>query len=589
MDERVGDAIADGMDLASRKLRDAPRRVFGNWVRRLPLGFRVLYKQFLLRVIDLESLSIEADIPRFLGQFAGILIMFSLLRAVGMLFFPPPPAAELSIQQSQFSLMMLIAGLITVISWDSIFPDRRDVMILAPLPVRPQIILLAKLAASAGLIGLAIVCVNCASSLAFAGAFAGLAGFPRYLLAWWFTMAACSAFLYCAVFAVQGLTALLLPRRAFLRLSAILQLVAFALFLGAYFLAPTFLSFPDFTAAANHTLVARMPSFWFVALFNQLAGHLPSQLTWLATRAWIALGIVVAGAGFSLLLSYTHTMKRIVEEPDLVPCAAGFHWIPRFNRSLPGAIAFFSLRSITRSRQHRLALAFSWSVIFALALAWIRSELKTPPEPVNLDFLMSTFLMMCCAVLGLRGVFSLPISLHANWMLRVTQLRPTTKYLAATRLCLLLFGVTPIWIIAAAFSFHFTPWQPAARHLAFLALAGWVLVELGLVRFYKVPFTCSYLPGKTNVQVIFWGFVFVLFILGFTLETCELGALTNLPRFFSLMAFAAAAAAGLFAYNRGKASSAVLYFEELPPEIITRLGLVYVPPAQPSSIKTSSN
>ena len=215
----------------------------------------------------------------------------------------------------------------------------------------------------------------------------------------------------------------------------------------------------------------------------------------------------------------------------------------------------------------------------------IRSELKTPPEPVNLDFLMSTFLMMCFAVLGLRGVFSLPISLHANWMLRVTQLRPTTKYLAATRLCLLLFGVAPIWIIAAAFSFHFTPWQPAARHLAFLALAGWVLVELGLIRFYKVPFTCSYLPGKTNIQVIFWGFVFVLFILGFTLEIYELGALTNLPQFFSLMAFAAAAAAGLFAYNRGKASSAVLYFEELPPEIITRLGLVYVPPAQPTFYK----
>ncbi len=585
MDERVGDAIADGMDLASRKLRDAPRRVFGNWVRRLPLGFRVLYKQFLLRVIDLESLSIEADIPRFLGQFAGILIMFSLLRAVGMLFFPPPPAAELSIQQSQFSLMMLIAGLITVISWDSIFPDRRDVMILAPLPVRPQIILLAKLAASAGLIGLAIVCVNCASSLAFAGAFAGLAGFPRYLLAWWFTMAACSAFLYCAVFAVQGLTALLLPRRAFLRLSAILQLVAFALFLGAYFLAPTFLSFPDFTAAANHTLVARMPSFWFVALFNQLAGHLPSQLTWLATRAWIALGIVVAGAGFSLLLSYTHTMKRIVEEPDLVP------WCGRLPLGSP-------LQPLPSRRHRALFPALHYPQPAAspcprlLLVRHLRAGPGVDPQRAQNPARARQprlphvhFSHDVLAVLGLRGVFSLPISLHANWMLRVTQLRPTTKYLAATRLCLLLFGVTPIWIIAAAFSFHFTPWQPAARHLAFLALAGWVLVELGLVRFYKVPFTCSYLPGKTNVQVIFWGFVFVLFILGFTLETYELGALTNLPRFFSLMAFAAAAAAGLFAYNRVKASSAVLYFEELPPEIITRLGLVYVPPAQPTFYK----
>ena len=565
------------------------RRLIAILAARLPLHFRVLYRQFLLRVIDLESLSIEADIPRFLGQFAGILLFFSIGRGVLILMFPPPPAAALSIQQSQFSLMMLIAGLITVITWDSIFPDRRDVMILAPLPVRPHIVLFAKLAASAGIIGLAIVCFNCLSSLSLSIVFAGLAGSPRYFLAWWFTMAACSAFLYCAVLTIQGLAALLLPRRAFLRLSSILQLAAFALFLSAYFLSPTLPSLTDFAAPANHTLVSRMPSYWFVALFNQLAGRLPSQLVWLATRAWIALGMVAAGAGFSLLLCYTHTMKKIVEEPDLVPGAAGFHWIPRFGSSLAGAVALFSLRSITRSRQHRLALAFYWSIIFALALAWLRNALKTPPEPVNIDFLMWTFLMMCFAVLGLRGVFSLPISLHANWMLRVTQLRPTTKYLAATRLCLLLFGVAPIWIITAAFSFHFTPWQPAARHLAFMALAGWALVELGLIRFYKVPFTCSYLPGKTNIQVIFWGSLIVLFILGMTLANYEIGALTNLRQYFTLMTFAAAAAAGLFAYNRTQARSAVLYFEELPPEIITRLGLIYVPPAKPSSTNASSN
>ena len=40
------------------------------WVEKLPLEFRVLYKQFLLRVVDLEALSVHADVPRFLGQFA---------------------------------------------------------------------------------------------------------------------------------------------------------------------------------------------------------------------------------------------------------------------------------------------------------------------------------------------------------------------------------------------------------------------------------------------------------------------------------------------------------------------------------------
>lgn len=563
------------------------RRLIDLLAARLPAHFRVLYKQFLLRVIDLESLSIEADIPSFLGQFAGILIMFSLLRGLGALMFPPPPTAALAVQQSQFSLMMLVAGLITVITWDSIFPDRRDVMILSPLPVRMPVILSAKVAASAGLIGLAILCFNCCSSLTLSIEFAGLPGFPRYILAWWFTMAASSAFLYCSVLAFQGLSALLLPRGFFLRLSAILQLVAFALFFGVYFLSPTLPSFNDFAAPANHAIVARVPSYWFVALFNQLAGRLPSQLAWLALRAWIALAVVTAAAAASLFLCYTHTMKKTVEQPDLVPGAAGFHWMPRFGGSLASAIAIFSFRSIARSRQHRLALAFYWSIIFALTLTLLRSALKTSPHPVDLDFLMSTFLMMGFAVLGLRGVFSLPISLRANWMLRVTQLRPTTQYLAATRLSLLLFGVVPIWIVAAAFSFHLTPWQPAARHLAFLALAGWVLVELALVRFYKVPFTCSYLPGKTNIQVIFWGFFFAFFLLSFILASYEFRTLDHLPQNFRLLALTTAAAIGLFAYNRAQAKSAVLYFEELPPEIITRLGLLYVPPAEPTSTNAS--
>lgn len=588
MDERVADAISDGADWASRQFGSAPRRLFGRWVQRLPLSFRVLYRQFLLRVIDLESLSIEADIPRFLGQFAGILIMFSLLRAVGTVMFPPPPTAELSIQQSQFSLMMLIAGLITVITWDSAFPDRRDIMILAPLPVPAHLILFAKLAASASLLGIAIACFNCASSFALGGLFAG-PGFLRYVLAWWFTMTASSAFLYCAVLTVQGFAALLLPRSLFLRLSALLQLAAFALFLGAYFLAPTLPAFSDFTLPANHQLLAATPTYWFVALFNQLAGRLPSPLTWLATRAWIALAIVAVGAAASLLLCYTRTMKKIVEAPDLVPSAAGFHWSPRFAGSLRTAIALFSMRSILRSRQHRLILAFSWSVILGFALSWFRQSFHTPREAVNLDLLMSGYVMMCFAVLGLRGVFSFPISLRANWVLRTTQIRPTMQYVGATRLCLLLFGVAPICILSAAFSFHFRPWQPAALHLVFLALTGWVLVEVGLIRFYKVPFTCSYLPGKTNIQVIFWGFAFVLLITGLILERFELDALDHLPKFSGLIAVAVAAGLALLIYNRVKSKSAELYFEELPPELITSLGLVYVPPAEPTSSRISSN
>jgi hypothetical protein len=137
----------------------------------LPLQFRVLYRQFLLRVIDLEALSIEADIPRFIGQFAGVLIFISLVSALKALSLGDAPPEVLrgicwTAEQQHISGIMLVVGLFAVVSWDATFPDKRDAMVLSPLPIAPRIILLAKLAASATIIGVAIISLNGAAGLA---------------------------------------------------------------------------------------------------------------------------------------------------------------------------------------------------------------------------------------------------------------------------------------------------------------------------------------------------------------------------------------------------------------------------------------
>src|SRR3984885_14100595 len=160
------------------------------WViAHLPLDLRILYRQFLLRVVDLEALSIEADIPRFLGQFAGVLIMISLLQAFGAFWNAGQiqelsPAVHLALvwskEQSLVSGMMLVVGLFTVVSWDSIFPDRRDVMVLSPLPVRPLTILLAKVSASAAIVGMSILALNIGSGIAWPLVLGGFPGVFRF-------------------------------------------------------------------------------------------------------------------------------------------------------------------------------------------------------------------------------------------------------------------------------------------------------------------------------------------------------------------------------------------------------------------------
>jgi hypothetical protein len=553
-------------------------------VARLPLDFRVLYRQFLLRVIDLEALSIQADVTGYIGQFAGVLIMLSLVHAtvtyLGYAYIPEPAvrfAFQLHMEHYLIATTMLVVGMFAVLSWDATFPDRSDVMVLSPLPVAARTILIAKVSANAAVLGLAILTLNAASGVVLPlilGPQPGPAlGFFQSLPAWWFTIVAASVFLYGSVLTVQGFTALLLPRRMFLRLSAILQLAAFGLFLGVYFVQPSITTPAAMAAAESHWVLACSPSYWFFAMFHQLNGSLPQQFAWIAHRAWIGLAVAVIGAASSLLLCYIHTMKKTVEEPDLVS-GGGLQWMPPFGSTLQTAIAHFCVRSLARSRQHRVAFAFYLAFVLGIALSVFRGETAAATaRPVSPDFLIPTFLMMFFAVAGLRNVFSLPISLTANWVLRTTQLRPSQAYVAAARRSLQLLAVVPVWFLSAALAFRYRPVSQVAAHLAVLAMMGIILVELSLIGFYKVPFTCSYLPGKTNIQFAFWGSVIVFIAVIVPCAESEMRALHQADRYGFLLSLLVGAAVALFAYNDHQARSAVIYFEEIPDAVITTLGL----------------
>lgn len=542
--------------------------------RRVSVHFHVLWRQFLLRIVDLEALSIEADVERYIGQFAGVLLMWSLLQAVGSLFFPPPLRDAWRLEQAHILDTMLVVGLLAVLTWDGQFPDRRDALILAPLPVRPRTILLAKLAATAAPVAMAVVLLNCASSPLYALVFARTSSWLRFFLSYWFALSAASLFLFTALLAVQGLGATLLPRRLYMRLSGMLQLAAYGTVLGAFFLLPTLPTHAALVAAENHWLVGLTPSYWFFALFNQLNGSLPADLAWLAWRAWLGLGISLAGAMLSLLVCYSHTMRKIVEEPELVPGARGPHWSLRLGGRLQTAVTQFCWRTLSRSRQHRVLLAFYLSIAFAVWLAALHRALVAPGlRPFNYEFPLTSSVVMVFVVMGFRNIFSLPISLTANWVLRTTQLRRSARYIAAARRTLLLFAVAPVWLVSAAMGFTYRPLAPVAGHLLLLLLLGVLLADISLIGFAKLPFTCSYLPGNTNFQFTFWrSFGGLLLLAGFVVPA-EVVALRSPAQFTELAVAMAALSLVLWSFNRWQATKAELYFEEKPEEVVLRLGL----------------
>src|ERR1700691_3965442 len=152
------------------------------------LQSRVLYRQFLFRVFDLEVLSAHAqgDANKLLGQFAALLIFVSVGVSFGALILTDPklPGRDprdsvlvyaMLAQHFVIATTMLVVGLVAVLSWDATFPDRRDVLVLAPLPVRARTMFLAKVAAVAAALGLTIVLLHCAMGLILPPLFAAYA------------------------------------------------------------------------------------------------------------------------------------------------------------------------------------------------------------------------------------------------------------------------------------------------------------------------------------------------------------------------------------------------------------------------------
>ena len=140
--------------------------------------FRVLYREFLFRIVDRELLSTYArgDMSQLLLQIATLMLFLSVCFSLPAIRFLNLDRSgpvitglwfEWSIEHFLIATTMLVVGLFAVLSWRSMFPDHRDVLVLAPLPIRAHTLLLAKLSAVATAMGLIVVALHVVAGLAW--------------------------------------------------------------------------------------------------------------------------------------------------------------------------------------------------------------------------------------------------------------------------------------------------------------------------------------------------------------------------------------------------------------------------------------
>jgi hypothetical protein len=459
--------------------------------------------------MDVEFLAASArgDASQLFGQFGAMLMVASLALSYAALIFnsqPHPLPMRWLAARLLMEATMLTVGIFALLSWESTFPDRRDVQILSPLPVRARELFTAKVAASASALGLTILALNCFGGLVWPGALVsqgqGVAVHLRFLGAYWITASSAGLFTYCCVLGLQGVTGLL-PRAWFLRVSSFLQIALLALLIAAVFLQPSIISGQALADPANQRALAWLPAYWFMGMFVKLSGmESVAAMDALASHAVLGLAAAVAIAGSAFLLSYLRTLRKIAEEPDILPGSRGGMWLPPFGNGPRTAIAQFTIRTLARSRQHRMNLGFFFGIGFAMAAVNMQAT--------NSELLLSVLMMLCMAVLGVKVSFARPLDLRANWMFQVLPVEGGNLRASAVRRALLFLAVLPVSIGGAVVLLRSLPSDLAWKHVALIVGMGVLLVELVLIGFRKIPYACSYLPGKSRVHVMMTGSLF---------------------------------------------------------------------------------
>jgi hypothetical protein len=561
--------------------------------------FRELTRLFFGRFVENDLITLEGDTRAAL---AGI---FALLAAPGLflpffefvhfssapLCFMPQAARDLVAigdKVLHIGLAMTVLGIISVIEWDAMLPDLRDSAVLRPLPIRLGMLFSAKVAALAGFFILFTATLSGLSSVLFPMAVAtdSSAGMlARYILAHAITVLAANAFIFLAMLAVQGVLMGVLGWSRYRRWAPYAQslLIAGLIILFFVSLASALRIHPSRPLPA---VAQWLPPVWFLGLYQQIVGYSAPVFDLLAGRALSALVLASAVAGCSYLLSYRRSVAGAMESADVVmaPPArlknAAWAWFDRL--ALSGAAeraSFHFVRdTVMRSRSHRVMVAsfagVGLAVVFqglaGIIAAGNKSFWQSPTGPL----MPAALILPVFLLTGLRYAYTVPAELRANWVFQVSGHMEPRELMSGVRKATAALGLIPVLALLLPVHGLLWSWRAAALHVTYAGVVGWLLMETLLVGLGKLPFTCSYVPGKANLKAS-WP----LYLGGYLLYVGVFSALELLivavPGLFWAFAAGAAAWLVLLEYQRRRefAGEYRLEFNERAAPAVQTLGL----------------
>jgi hypothetical protein len=391
-------------------------------------------------------------------------------------------------------LPMLLVAFVTLLVSHALFPDERDFRILGPLPVRRLVVFRAKLGALLMFTGLfttaahvSLVPLILLTSLNPWGDSSVI----LRLVAWAVASVTASAFAILAITAVVGILVLALSRGHLQALSTVMQSIVLGLLVVCL---PLVSHLPSLGAPLSRgaAWIAFVPPAWFLGLQRTLQGAADAWLIRLAVIGLVSAVLVAAIVAITYAVLFRHFERLMLRPAPTSPPWWRADRLVLLSRAAPAfrGVLGFTVATLGRSQLHQGVLVGLSACGIGLATIVLTSA-RLATSAMVVPFL----LMFACGV-GVRAALALPIEHRANWIFQVTEDHRTRRDQMRAVDRVVMMYVIGVPVAAAAPLLWMALGQDAFMAAAVIASIGFVFVHAVLLDWRRIPFTCSYLPGK---------------------------------------------------------------------------------------------
>ncbi len=465
-------------------------------------------------------------------------------------------------------LPMFIVALAMALVCHSLFPDEIDYRILMALPVRRSAIFSAKAAALFLFATIFIVTTNAAMGLPFSAVSAGrLAShsWPLRAVAQMTAGVAGGVFSVAAIVALQGLVVVVTPR-AWLRSTSVA--VQTLLVCTLVLLLPFVLGLPAQAARlhARSLVFFLVPPAWFLGIQELILDNREPyfvRLALLGAAGFLVVCTIAAGCYAAVYRRFDRVILRSERKRDTPTRLGAFNWSALL-RPEAAAVHAFTVKTLRRSGLHQL-------VFLGLAAAGLAFALNSVSGAASVEsrrqaVLWSPFVVIFASVLGLRLALLLPLNRRAAWIFRLTEDDGRRPYqIRVVEHVLITYAVLTPMIVLLPFQLSVLGVRATLMCLPIILAMGLLLVEVILKRWHRIPFTCSYLPGKRPVthEVLVLVHAFIVFTgLGWGLSGSAVARSSPLPA--ALLVVLALAFAFRWLRLQGTRSRPLEFEDDLP-------------------------